>query len=54
LWEGEVQLHVFLASALEGGEWSASRPRRCTPRRRNPVPIWQEAGQAQSWSGRDG
>jgi hypothetical protein len=24
-WGVEVQLHVFLISSLEGGEWSASR-----------------------------
>jgi hypothetical protein len=26
-----VQIHVFLTSALVGGEWSASRPGRFTP-----------------------
>jgi hypothetical protein len=26
-WGVEVQLHAFLISALDGGEWSASRPR---------------------------
>jgi hypothetical protein len=26
--EVEVQLHAFLTSALDGGEWSASRPGR--------------------------
>jgi hypothetical protein len=32
----------FLTSALEGGEWSASRPGRALP----PVPTVQEAGWA--------
>jgi hypothetical protein len=27
----EVQRHTFLTSALQGGEWSASRPGRFTP-----------------------
>jgi hypothetical protein len=27
----DVQIHVFLISALVGGEWSASRPDRFTP-----------------------
>jgi hypothetical protein len=27
----DVQIHVFLTSALVGGEWSASRPCRFTP-----------------------
>jgi hypothetical protein len=28
----EVQLHTFLISALDGGEWSVSHPGRFTPR----------------------
>jgi hypothetical protein len=28
----DVQIHIFLTSALAGGEWSASRPGRFTPR----------------------
>jgi hypothetical protein len=27
----DVYIHVFLTSALAGGEWSASRPCRFTP-----------------------
>jgi len=27
----EVQLHAFLTSELDGGEWSASRSERFTP-----------------------
>jgi hypothetical protein len=41
---GRAQL-FFLTSALEGGVWSASRPRRLYPRK-DPVPIVQEAGWA--------
>ena len=29
----EVQLHAFLTSALDGGEWSAPRPGRFTPKK---------------------
>jgi hypothetical protein len=37
----------FLTSALEGGEWSASRPGRALPPgKQPPVPILQEAGWA--------
>jgi hypothetical protein len=39
----EVQLHMFLASALVGGEWSASRPGRSTPGERVQVSIEEEA-----------
>jgi hypothetical protein len=35
-WGVEVLLHAFLTSALDGGEWSASRPGRFTPRERAP------------------
>jgi hypothetical protein len=27
----DVYIHIFLTSALAGGEWSASRPGRFTP-----------------------
>jgi hypothetical protein len=27
----DVEIHIFLTSALVGGEWSASRPGRFTP-----------------------
>jgi hypothetical protein len=37
--------YFFLTSALEGGEWLASRPGRPLPPGKNPaVPIVQEAG----------
>jgi hypothetical protein len=29
--EMDVKIHIFLTSALAGGEWSASRPGRFTP-----------------------
>jgi hypothetical protein len=39
--------YTFLTSALEGGEWSASRPGRALPPGKElPVPIVQEAGWA--------
>jgi len=31
-----MQLHAFLSSALDGDEWSASRPCRFTPGERAP------------------
>jgi hypothetical protein len=36
----DVQFHIFLTSALVGGEWSVSRPRRFTPRERAPGTHW--------------
>jgi hypothetical protein len=36
----EVQLHAFLTSALDGGEWSASRTGRFIPRERAPSAHW--------------
>jgi hypothetical protein len=38
----DVQTHVFLTSALVGGQWSASRPGHTTPEKRTPVPIGYE------------
>jgi hypothetical protein len=35
-------MHVFLTSALVGGEWSASRPGRFTPGESAPVTHWIE------------
>jgi len=35
-----------MTTALEGGEWSASRPVRSLPPGKDPVPIVQEAGLA--------
>jgi hypothetical protein len=47
-WGVEGLLQAFLASALVGGEWSASRPGRFTPRERAspPVAIGYKAGWA--------
>jgi hypothetical protein len=36
----EVQFHVFLTSALGGGEWLASRPGRFTSGERVPYTHW--------------
>jgi hypothetical protein len=36
----EAKLHAFLTSALDGGEWSASRPGRFIPRGRAPGTHW--------------
>jgi hypothetical protein len=35
-----VQIHIFLTSALAGGEWSASRPGRFTPGQKAPGTHW--------------
>jgi hypothetical protein len=35
-----VYIHVFLISALVGGEWSASRPTRFTSEERDPGTHW--------------
>jgi hypothetical protein len=40
----DVYIHIFLTSALVGGEWSASRPAALSPGKEPPVPIGQEAG----------
>jgi hypothetical protein len=39
-WGVEVYLHAFLTSALHGGEWSASRAGRFTPREKAPGTHW--------------
>jgi hypothetical protein len=45
--ERRCSSYSFLTSALEGGEWSASRPGRALPPGKEPpVPIVQEAGWA--------
>jgi hypothetical protein len=36
----DAQSHIFLTSALVGGEWSASRPGRFTPGERAPETHW--------------
>jgi len=40
----EVSLRAFLTSAVDGGQWSASRTGRFTYGKEPPVPIAQEAG----------
>jgi hypothetical protein len=43
--ERRYSSYSFSTSALDGGEWSASRPGRAfTPGERIPVPIGQKAG----------
>jgi hypothetical protein len=39
-WGVEVQLYAFLTSALDGGEWSASRHSRFIPTERVPGTHW--------------
>jgi hypothetical protein len=41
-WGVEVQLHAFLSSVLDGGEFSASHTGRFTPRERAPGTHWIE------------
>jgi hypothetical protein len=36
----DVWIHIFLTTALVGGEWSASRPCRFTPGERAPGTHW--------------
>jgi hypothetical protein len=36
----DVYIHIFLTSALVGGEWSASRPGRFTPGESAPGTHW--------------
>jgi hypothetical protein len=40
----DVYTHIFLTSAVDGGEWSASRPARFTPGKEPSVPTRWEAG----------
>jgi hypothetical protein len=50
-----VLIHIFLTSALVGGEMLASRPGRFTPRRNiPPYPFDRRLGGPQSQSGRLG
>jgi hypothetical protein len=36
----DVQIYIFLTSALAGGEWSALRPCHFTPGERSPGTHW--------------
>jgi len=38
--ERRVQLHLFLTSTLDGGEWPAAGPGRFTPMERAPGTNW--------------
>jgi hypothetical protein len=38
--EWRYKLYEFLTSALDGGEWSASRPSHFTPKERTPDTHW--------------
>jgi hypothetical protein len=49
---GGIAPHAFLTSALDGGEWSASRPGRFTPQGKSPrYPLDRRLGESQSRSG---
>jgi hypothetical protein len=37
----KVQFHAFLTSALDGGEWLASRPGHFTPGEKAPDTHWR-------------
>jgi hypothetical protein len=39
----EIQLHTFITSAVNGGEWLSSRPVNFTSEERTPVSIVKEA-----------
>jgi hypothetical protein len=49
-----VVIHIFLTSALDGGEWSASLPGRFTPGKEPRYPLDRRLGGPQSRSGRRG
>jgi hypothetical protein len=44
----EVSLHVFLILALDGGEWSASRPGRFIPEKNHRYQLGRRLGGPQS------
>jgi hypothetical protein len=51
----EVHFHAFLTSALDGGEWSASRPRSLYLQGKSPwYQLDRRLGGPQSRSGRGG
>jgi hypothetical protein len=50
----DVQIHIFLTSALVGGEWSASLRCRFTPGKEPPYQFYRRLGGPQSRSGRYG
>jgi len=53
-WSGYI-IHTFLTSAVDGGEWSASRPSCFTSKGKSPsYPFGRRLGGPQSRSGRGG
>jgi hypothetical protein len=53
--ESRYSSYSFLISALDGGEWSASRPSRALPRGKDPrYPLYRRLGGPQSRSGHRG
>jgi hypothetical protein len=48
----EVQIHVFLTSVLDGGEWLASHPDRFAPAKQPRYPLDRTLYGPQSRSGR--
>jgi len=51
----EVQLHAFLTSVLEGGEWSTSHLGHFTPwGKSSEYPLDRRLVGPQSWSGHSG
>jgi hypothetical protein len=53
--EVHVYIHVFLTSALVGGEWSVSHLSRFTPKERAPqYPLDRRLGGPQNWPGQHG
>jgi hypothetical protein len=53
-WGVEVYLNEFLTSALDGGEWTASRPDHFTSMERTRYPLDRRLGGRQNRSGRGG
>jgi hypothetical protein len=54
LWGSGGIVSLFLASTLDGDEWSASRLGLFNPGERAPASHWTEAGWAPCWSGLSG
>jgi hypothetical protein len=50
----DVQIHVFLTSALTGGEWSASCTSRITSGKEPQYPLDKSMSGPQNWSRRRG
>jgi hypothetical protein len=50
-WGAKVYLHSFLTSAVDGIDWSASRPGRLSPGKGPTFPLVRRLGGPQSRSG---